>query len=70
MKAILEFNLPEDAEEHNTALRAGQYYSTLDDLRNLVRKYNKYVELTDEQAKIIEKFSDEFYTILEDRNID
>lgn len=70
VKAILEFNLPEDAEEHKTALKAGQYYCAIDDTRNLLRKYRKYGELTEEQYTILEKFSEEFYAILTDRDID
>jgi len=33
MKAILIFNLPEEASEHRLAVNAGTYFSALHDLR-------------------------------------
>lgn len=70
MKAILEFNLPEDAEDYKIAAKASDYHCALSDIRDLLRRYHKYVELTEEQTAIMEKFSEEAYAILADRDID
>lgn len=42
MKAILEFDLPDDREEFEIALRAGRYASVIDDLREAFRQKCKY----------------------------
>lgn len=42
MKAILEFNLPEDREQYNIAFHAGDLYSTLYDFDQWLRHLEKY----------------------------
>lgn len=42
MKAILEFNLPEDASEHFRAVNAGAAWSALYDIDNRLRSILKY----------------------------
>jgi hypothetical protein len=42
MKAILEFNLPEDREDFETANNASKYISTLSDIKNMIRGFVKY----------------------------
>jgi hypothetical protein len=42
MKAKLIFNLPEDAEEHSLAIRAGHMASTIWDLNMVSRNQLKY----------------------------
>ena len=41
-KAILEFSLPEEAEEYRSAVNASDNYSIIWDIRNELRLYNKY----------------------------
>lgn len=41
MKAILEFNLPEDKEDFDLARNAQKYCSHLSEIRNLMRSYTK-----------------------------
>ena len=42
MKATLEFNLPEDNNEHLRAVHAGEAWSTLYDIDNMLRNILKY----------------------------
>ena len=42
MKAILEFNLPEDKEEHRLAINAGALSAIVYEADNLIRNYLKY----------------------------
>ena len=42
MKAILEFNLPEESEEHIRAVHAMDAWAALDEIRNMIRNHLKY----------------------------
>ena len=41
MKAILEFNLPEDTQEHWRAVNALQAWAALSEIRLMIRRYLK-----------------------------
>lgn len=61
MKAILEFNLPEDAEEFDTATNAYNYYHALGEVEQYLRKLDKY----DDRDNIpIEEIREMFYNIV------
>ena len=71
MKAILEFELPEDFEEYQYAVNAPKMYLALWDIKQLIRsklKHN-FDSLTDIELKQWEIIQDEFYCILNDQNI-
>jgi len=61
MKAILEFILPDEADEHRVALEGCIYLAALDDLREAFRQHRKY------DAEPVTE--DRFFTILKDRDI-
>lgn len=42
MKAILEFNLPEETQEHLRAVNALQAWAALSEIRLLIRSYQKH----------------------------
>jgi len=42
MKAILEFNLPEEHAEHIRAVHAMDAWAALDEIRNIIRNHLKY----------------------------
>jgi len=42
MKSILEFNLPEERDEHTLAIRGGKYFSTLHNLDQKLRSIIKH----------------------------
>lgn len=71
MKAILEFELPEDQEEYEYAVNAEKMYSALYDINQLIRSKLKYNpdSLTDIEFKQWEIMQDKFYLILDEQNI-
>ena len=42
MKAILEFNLPEEKQEHNYAVNALEAFGALSDIQQELRRIRKY----------------------------
>ena len=42
MKAILEFNLPDDDSDFLLAKNCGKYYSALHEIQQIMRKHWKY----------------------------
>ena len=55
MKAILEFNLPEEQAEHYCAIKGADMLNVLWELKAELRGMLKYGELTSEQYEIVEK---------------
>ena len=71
MKAIIEFELPEDQEEYQMANDASKMYMALWDIRQLFRSELKYNSdgLNDEQLEQWEIMQGEFYVILENNDL-
>lgn len=66
MKAILEFNLPEEREEFENAQNGGRYFSCLDQIRQLLREQRKYKDQTGRKPQeVIEEIEKEFFDITE-----
>ena len=63
MKAILEFDLPEEAPEHQIALDGVRYCAALEEFRNWLRGQIKYAELSKEEYTFAEKARTEFHRI-------
>lgn len=60
MKAILEFNLPEDQNDFEHAQKAGLYYSILFEVRNqLLRPARKHGFSDPEIQQLLEKLGDD-----------
>lgn len=70
MKAILEFNLPEEQEEHQIALDGISYRCALSELSNYLRSKIKYEEHTEEQYAVYEEIRSELYKILENDGLE
>lgn len=82
MKAILEFDLPDEKEEFNQAAKAGSLVSALDEIKNSIfrpaRKHG-YEDPTmrellaklpnGEGEDIIGRLEELFYKILEEHNV-
>ena len=51
-KAILEFNLPEEREEHELALNAHQYMRIIEEMDDFLREKIKYEQLPPYDEKI------------------
>ncbi len=71
MKAILEFNLPEDQDQYEMANDASKMYLALWDIKQLLRSKLKYNPdgLNTEQLEQWEIMQYEFYEILSKQNL-
>jgi hypothetical protein len=63
MKAVLEFNLPDDAEDFHYAVNGEAYHEALNNIRENVRQIWKYRELPEEQWNLV----DEIYQMINQR---
>jgi len=68
MKAILEFNLPEDQDDYRLHCAAREMYLALWDIGAWLRDQEKYHP--DDEWPKLDKIRDRFYEILDTRNID
>jgi len=71
MKAIIEFELPEDRDEYEIANNASKMYLALWDIKQLFRSKLKYNSdgLNAEQLEQWESMQDEFYVILDNNDL-
>ena len=71
MKAIIEFELPEDQEEYQKANNANKMYLALWDIKQLFRSTLKYnpAGLNDEQLEQWEEMRGEFFEILDNNDL-
>jgi len=69
MKGILEFDLPEEHEEHDLALNAWKYMIVLSSFDNRMRGILKQ-ETEDYDYDTVNKLRDELWEMLRDNNID
>jgi hypothetical protein len=69
MKAIIEFNLPEDQIEFELANKAASMYHVLWELKTELRSMLKYGDLPDTQYEIVEKIQDFLMSSLDDNEI-
>ena len=71
-KITVEYNLPEEQDEFDTANNASKYYSVLWDLDQYLRNFVKYPSdredpiLTDTMAKV----RDELWRLMKEYNLD
>jgi len=71
MKAILEFNLPEDQFDFNLANDAGKMYTALREYDKLLRQILKHTpdNITDEQLGIYVECREYLLDVLDDNNV-
>lgn len=71
MKAILEFNLPDDAEEFETAVNAAKMYSILWDMDQWLRANTKYApdNMSDDTYKAFEQCREKLRELMTESNI-
>jgi hypothetical protein len=71
MKAIIEFELPEDQDQYEIANNASKMYLALWDIKQLFRSKLKYNSdgLNSEQLTQWEIMQDEFYVILDNNDL-
>lgn len=58
MKAILEFNLPEDNTEYLMAINGGKYFCTLEEVSQLIRHKRKHCELTSQEERLLDELAE------------
>ena len=70
MKALLEFDLPEDESEHRLAIDGWKWKSVVIDIADKLRNALKYEEgLTPETDAYLEKFREEVFQLMGDHNL-
>lgn len=65
MKAILEFNLPEDQNEFEYATKGSEMFLILWNVKQEYRKLMKYHDLTEVEYKLIEDLNDKLFEDLQ-----
>lgn len=70
MKATLEFNLPKDSYDYHLCNKAGNFYSVLATMHEMIHQTLKYQELSEESHAAISKIYDEFNQELQENGID
>jgi hypothetical protein len=69
MKAIIEFNLPEDQAEHYCAIKGADMLNVLWELKAELRSMLKYGDLPEQQYKIVEKIQNFLLSSLNDNDV-
>lgn len=69
MKAILEFNLPEDQHEYDVVLQANKSQSFLWEFSQQLRSWYKYHHDFNSADDALNKIRDKFYEMLNDHQI-
>jgi len=69
MKAVLEFDLPEDQDDFQSAINGNNYKSAIWDFDQLLRSEMKYKELSNDSYKAYEWCRKELMKILEQDNL-
>lgn len=69
MKAVLEFDLPEDNTDFQAAINGSNYQSAIWEYDQLLRSEMKYKELSEDTYKAYEYCRDKLRKILEQDNI-
>ena len=71
MKAILEFNLPEDKVDFDLALQGSDWKHVCWEMDQLLRKHIKYNEdLSEEQLRVYEGVREELYGFMVENKVD
>lgn len=63
MKAILEFNLPDEKSDFLVAQKGSKYLSMINEFENYLRKIYKYEEHSEEVSQKIDEIRTHFYEI-------
>ena len=71
MKAILEFNLPEDQPEFNNAIKGGDWKHVCWEIDQYLRKEIKYNDdNSDYKIRVLEKVREELNGFMIENNVD
>ena len=71
MKAILEFNLPEDKVDFDLALQGSDWKHVCWEMDQYLRKELKYSDdKSFEELKLLQEVRDEFWRMMNENNVD
>jgi hypothetical protein len=70
VKAILEFDLPEERDEYLQAVHAADYGLAMWDFQNYLRGHLKYGENPELHSPTVEAIQAKFFEILNERNLE
>jgi hypothetical protein len=71
MKAVLEFNLPQDQPEFNNAIKGGDWKHVCWQMDQYLRKELKYNDDRSlEELNLLQKVRDELYGFMSENNVD
>ena len=69
MKAIIEFELPDDQEQYNFANKGFDYFCVLCEFDEFLRQKIKYSELEEKEYSLLEDTREQLRQMLFDRGI-
>jgi hypothetical protein len=69
MKAKLEFDLPEEKEEHEDALKGSEWKWAMNDVVNYLRNETKHVDHTAEEYRILDVVWDKIIEVMQERDL-
>ena len=69
MKAILEFNLPDDQAEYDLCKKAQEMFHALNDMKDYLRRKVKYEEMPADKWELCDEIYQEFYRLMEQNHI-
>ena len=69
MKAIIEYNLPDDQFEFDNAVKSMKMWHALTEIKDELRAIWKYEELKENQFEMVERIREKFFEILQENEI-
>ena len=69
MKAIIEYNLPDDQYEYDMSLSAIKMHTAMMEMGNYLRSEYKYNEYSEEKAEYINEINVKFWQIVSENDI-
>lgn len=69
MKATIEYNLPDDQFEFDSAVKSTKMFFALTEIKDELRRIWKYEELKENQFEMVERIREKFFEILTENEI-
>lgn len=69
MKAIIEYNLPDDQFEFDNAVKSMKMWHALNEIKDELRRIYKYEELKENEFEMVERIREKFFEILQENEI-
>jgi hypothetical protein len=69
MKAIIEYNLPEDQFEFDNAVKSNKMWHALTEIKDELRRIYKYEDLKENEFEMVERIREKFFEILQENEI-